>query len=90
MPAAWEAIFPSRKTASASKAKERLQLVLINDRTDLNPDTIEKMKNELLAVISHYIEIDPDTVSISMTQTGREQRLTADIPIKPNRRQRIG
>ena len=41
------------------------------------------MKNELLEVISRYVEIDPKAVSIFMDQEGREQRLVADIPLKP-------
>ncbi len=70
------------KENSASKARERLKLVLINDRTDLTPDALERMKNEILTVISHYVEIDPTDIHIDMTQEGREQRLVADIPIK--------
>jgi cell division topological specificity factor len=67
---------------TAQQAKERLKLVLIHDRTALTPDMMEKMKNELLQVISRYIEIDPQLVRISMSQEGREQRLLADIPLK--------
>lgn len=77
-----------RQTTSANSAKERLKLVLINDRTDLTPSELESLKNELLEVISRYIEIDPDAVNISMMQEGREQRLLADIPLKPTRRRR--
>jgi cell division topological specificity factor len=67
---------------TAQNAKERLKLVLIHDRTALTPDQMEKMKNELLQVISRYVDIDPELVRISMSQDGREQRLLADIPLK--------
>ncbi len=67
---------------SADTAKDRLKLVLINDRTDLTPAELESLKNELLAVISRYIEIDPQAVRIDMMQEGRQQRLLADIPIR--------
>lgn len=67
---------------SADAARDRLKLVLINDRTDLTPADLESMKNELLTVISRYIDIDPSTVRIDMTQEGRQQRLLADIPIR--------
>lgn len=86
--AGWVERLTGRKTKSADEAKERLKLVLINDRTDLSPESLEKMKNEILTVISHYVEIDPALVRISMTQDGREQRLVADIPIKPVHRRR--
>jgi septum formation topological specificity factor MinE len=46
------------------------------------------MKNELLVVIARYVDIDPDTVRIMMETDGREQRLTAEIPLKPIRHRR--
>ena len=67
---------------SASSAKERLQLVLIHDRTDLTPAQLESLKDDLIATISRYIEIDPSAVSINVAQDGRQQRLVADIPLK--------
>ncbi|HEX2981299.1 MAG TPA: cell division topological specificity factor MinE [Anaerolineaceae bacterium] len=86
--AGWLERLTSSDKKSADKAKERLKLVLIHDRMDLTPDALEKMKNELLVVISHYVDIEPDLVNISMTQEGREQRLVADIPIRVTHRRR--
>ncbi|MDT8899163.1 MAG: cell division topological specificity factor MinE [Thermanaerothrix sp.] len=79
-----------KKSKSADQAKERLKLVLIHDRTDLSPAVLESLKNELLAVISRHVEIDPGAVVINLTQDGREQRLVADIPLRPARRPRSG
>ncbi|MBC8504832.1 MAG: cell division topological specificity factor MinE [Anaerolineales bacterium] len=70
-----------RKRKSAYQAKERLQLVLIHDRTNLSSTVLEKMKDEIIEVISRHIEIEPDTVSIELNKDGREQRLIADIPV---------
>lgn len=84
-----EHLVPGNKK-SASLAKERLKLVLIHDRTDISPKTLDLMKNELLEVISRHIDIDPDSVQIAMTQDGREQRLIADIPLKTTQRRKIG
>jgi cell division topological specificity factor len=81
--ASWMDKLTGRKPSSASAAKERLQLVLIHDRTDLTPGALDAMKDELLVVISRYVEIDPRAVQITMAQDGREQRLVADIPLKP-------
>ena len=78
----WLDRFLGQKPKSASQAKDRLKLVLIHDRTDLTPDALEKLKNELLQVISRYVEIDPAAVRIQMAQEGREQRLVADIPLR--------
>ena len=71
----------SREPSSADKAKDRLRLVLINDRTDLSGAALENMKDDLLEVLSRYIKIDPDAMQIDITQDGRQQRLIADIPI---------
>ena len=73
----------SRKTKSANEAKERLKLVLIHDRTDISATTLAEMKDELLQVISKHVTIDVSKVKITMMHEGREQRLIADIPIKP-------
>jgi cell division topological specificity factor len=71
------------RTSSASEAKERLKLVLIHDRTDINPEVLEKLKNDLIQTISNHVSIDPESIRISMMHEGREQRLIADIPLKP-------
>lgn len=71
---------------SANQAKERLQMVLIHDRTNLNTSTLEALKDELIEVISRHIDIDPGAVSIEMNQEGRQQRLIADIPVRGPRR----
>lgn len=84
----WLSRLLGREPKSANQAKERLKLVLIHDRTDLPPGLMESLKDEMIAVISKYIEIDAQAVSIEMAQDGREQRLVADIPIRPNRKRR--
>ena len=73
---------------SANQAKERLKLVLIHDRTDLTPGALDMMKDELISVISRYVQIDSSAVMIGVEQNGREQRLVADIPLKPAGRRR--
>ena len=82
--------FFRRKKNSAQSAKERLQLVLIHDRTDLTPKELEALKDDILAVISRYIDIDRDAVQIGVERAGREQRLLADIPLKRIARRRSG
>lgn len=79
-----------RKPKSAQSAKERLQLVLIHDRTDITPAILDALKDDLLSAISHHIEIDPDTVQINVTHNGRDQRLVADIPLKSSSRRKAG
>ncbi len=71
----------SKEPSSADQAKDRLRLVLINDRTDLSSEAMESLKDDLLDVLSRYIKIDPKSVRIDITQEGRQHRLIADIPI---------
>ncbi|MBE0684136.1 MAG: cell division topological specificity factor MinE [Anaerolineales bacterium] len=81
--------FFTRKKSAVS-AKERLQLVLVHDRTDLTPAQLESLKDDLLKAISNYIDIDPDAVQIGLERDGRSQRLVADIPLRNVARHRTG
>ena len=75
---------------SAQSAKERLQLVLVHDRTDLTPAELDALKDDLLKTISRHIAIDPEAVQIALERDGREQRLVADIPLRSVARRRAG
>jgi cell division topological specificity factor len=71
-----------RRKRSANSAKERLQLVLIHDRTDMTPAELDALKDDLIATISRHVEIEPAAVNINITQDGRSQRLVANIPLR--------
>lgn len=81
--------FTGRKR-SAKRAKERLQLVLIHDRTDMTQVEFEALRDDILAVISRHVDIDPNAVRIDVEHEGREQRLVADIPLRSVARRRSG
>jgi cell division topological specificity factor len=81
--------FFTRKKSAAS-AKERLQLVLVHDRTDLTAAQLDALKDDLLKAISQYVDIDPDAVRIGLERDGRSQRLIADIPLRSVSRHRAG
>jgi len=74
------------KKHSADNAKERLQLVLIHDRTDLTPAELDSLRDDLIATISRHVAIDAQSVQIDVEHDGRSQRLVADIPLKAARR----
>jgi cell division topological specificity factor len=80
----------SGRKRSAQNAKERLQLVLIHDRTDLTAVELDALKDDIIAAISRYVDIDPDGVQIGVEREGREQRLVADIPLRSVARRRTG
>jgi len=75
-----------RRPASAGTAKERLQLVLVHDRTNLPAGQMEKMKNEIVQVISKYVDIDQIHAEIEVEHNGREQRLMMNIPLNDRKR----
>jgi cell division topological specificity factor len=75
---------------SAQSAKERLQLVLIHDRTDMTQVQMEALRDDILAVISRHVDVDPEGVRIDLERDGREQRLVADIPLRSVSRRRSG
>ncbi len=74
------------KKNSADNAKERLQLVLIHDRTDLTPAELDSLKDDIITTISRHVEIDVHAMRIGVEHDGRSQRLVADIPLKAARR----
>jgi cell division topological specificity factor len=77
-----------RQPKSADLAKDRLKLVLVNDRTDLTQINLENLKDDIIRVILKHVDIDPAAVCISVAQEGREQRLVANIPLKPATRKK--
>lgn len=77
-----------KTTPSADRAKERLHLVLIHDRTDLSPEDLKSLKDRLIQVISEYVEIDASSTEIQIDIEGREQTLIANIPLRSPRMRR--
>lgn len=80
--------FFNRKKASGDYAKDRLKLLLVSDRANCSPDVMEQIKNDIIEVISRYMEIDTKALDIQITQTesdsgnGTVPALCANIPIK--------
>ncbi len=66
---------------SAQVAKQRLQLVLAQDRTNISTETLNVLKDEMINVISKHVEIDRANVQVSMAHTNRGEQLIANIPV---------
>ncbi len=75
-----------KEPASKQAAKDRLKLVLMQDRASVSPDFFDIMKREIIDVIKKYIEIDEDALEVELTrglEAGLEgPALYANIPIK--------
>ncbi len=76
----------SGKPTPKDVAKDRLKLILIHDRGDLPHETLDKIRLEILEVLSKYIEINIDDVEIAVSKSenldGNNPSLVANIPIK--------
>ncbi len=71
-----------RQPASANTAKQRLQLVLAHDRSDLNPELLQQMRREILEVVSRYVEIDVEEGDVTLETEDRVTALVANLPIR--------
>lgn len=77
----------NEKENSKSTAKERLHLVLAQDRANISADFLEMMKQEIIEVIKKYIDIDEEAIDVRMTNKPGEDgtvgapALYANIPI---------
>jgi cell division topological specificity factor len=66
---------------SSKIAKDRLRLVLIHDRASMAPEVLESLKNDMLRVISEYMDIDPNGFKVDFERQDDAMALVANIPI---------
>lgn len=78
---------PQKELGSKDAAKERLHLVLMQDRANVSADFLELMKQEIIDVIKKYIVVDEDSIDVRLTNQANEDgtngapSLYANIPI---------
>ena len=70
----------NRKT-SKEIAKDRLKVVLIHDRANISPEIMQAIKNDIIEVISHYVDIDKSEMEIALENDSESVALLANIPI---------
>lgn len=71
-----------KKPTPSELAKERLKVVLVHDRLKVNPELLELIKADLLAVISRRLDVHEQHVEITMAREDRWDKLQAAVPIK--------
>jgi cell division topological specificity factor len=74
------------ESSSGEVAKQRLRLVLAHDRAKISPALLDTLKDEIITVISRHVDIDAEGVEVTFSQSARETRLVADIPLLTRRR----
>ena len=69
------------KPKTATIAKERLQLIMAHERNDQNntPDFLPALQQELIAVISKYVSVNPDDIKVSLEKQGNYEVLEVNI-----------
>ena len=83
--------FLKGKPASRDVARDRLKLVLIHDRSNCSPQVLDMLKNDIIKVISNYMDIDEDEMDIQIgpgetDDSSNVPMLFANIPIKAVRK----
>lgn len=71
---------------SGRTAKERLRLVLVHDRASVSPELLEDLKEELIQVISKYMEIDVSEMEVAFDREDDSVALVANIPVRQVKR----
>ena len=79
--------FFKKKSDSASKAVDRIKFVLQSDRSGLPPETLERIKNDIISVLSKYVDIDTEELEFNIKKAPSEggdltPALSANIPIR--------
>ncbi len=69
-------------SVSASVAKDRLQIILAREHGNRNePDYLPKLKQELLAVVSKYVNVDISAISVTRDRDGDCEILELNITL---------
>ena len=71
-----------RQPASASTARDRLQLVLAHDRSDLSPELLDQMRREIFEVVAKYVDIKLEEGEVSLETEDRVTALVANLPFR--------
>ena len=71
-----------KKEKSGKAAKNRLQMVLIQDRASVSPEVMEKLRDDIIQVISKYMVINKSDMEISLENVEDSVALVANIPVQ--------
>jgi len=70
-----------RRRRSDVIAEERLKFILVQDRSLLTPAEFERMKEDIIRVISNYFEINKSGIELNIQRENRKTILEATVPV---------
>lgn len=70
-----------KKERSGKIARDRLKMVLIHDHANISPELMINLKNDIIRVISTYMDIDQEDMDIALEQDADSVALVANIPV---------
>ncbi len=71
----------TEKENAKDVACNRLRVVLMQDRTNLTPELLQRMRRELVELLSRYVEMDKDALELNFDQEGDQMALMLSIPV---------
>ena len=74
--------FDKERENTKDTARQRLQLVLMHDRLDLPPDTMESMKQEIYEVVARYLVVEEDFMEFEIRRLDELMVLVSNIQVK--------
>lgn len=75
-------LFKSRPKNTAKLAKERLLIIVAQERgAEAMPDYLPLLKRELLEVIRKYVNVDPDAVQVNLEREGSQEVLALSVTL---------
>lgn len=75
-------IFGKTERSSREIARDRLKVVLIHDRANVSPEVMEHLRDDIIKVISNYMEINQQDMEISLANDEDSVALVANIPVQ--------
>ncbi len=74
-------LFGGGEAGSREKARDRLRIVLIHDRTDISPQLLNDLREEMINVLTKYMDIDRDKIELNLDRDEQAVAFVANVPV---------
>ncbi len=70
-----------REPSSGSMARDRLQILLVHDRSSIAPDVMSMLKDDIIMAVTKYMDIDQAGIDINLSRNDNSVALVANVPV---------